>query len=287
MRIAFATCDVFPDGRPDDQLAAAMVGAEFRVWNAPETDWFAYDRVVIRSVWDCYEDLRAFLGWCATVGAERLRNRPKLVAFNADKRYLATLAIPTVPTAYLGPGGDLVPYEAEIVVKPNTSAGARDTGRFMPDAFGDAAALVTLIHATGRTALVQPYLPSVDMHGETSVVLFGGEVSHILKKRPVLRTAGVAPRAAGGFAQAPAAVMFEDDLVGPGEATTDQLELAYAAYGEIAARFGDPLYMRVDMVPGADGAPVVMELEMIEPNLYLDLVPGAAERFAHAVRASR
>lgn len=284
MRIAFATCDVFPDGRPDDQLAGAMVGAEFRVWNDPEVDWSTYDRVVLRSVWDCYDDLRAFLAWCANVGEERLRNRPQLVAFNADKRYLATLAVPTVPTLYLGPGEDLMPYDAEIVVKPNTSAGARDTGRFTPDAFGDASALVTLIHATGRTALVQPYLPAVDTEGETAVVLFGGEISHVLRKRAVLRGAGVAPRASG-FAHAPAAVMLEADLVGPAQATDAQLKLARAAHAEISARFGGPLYLRVDMVPGPHGMPVVMELEMIEPNLYLDLVPGAASRLAQAVGA--
>ncbi len=285
MRIAFATCDVFPDGRTDDRRAADLLSAEFRVWNDPEVDWTVYDRVVIRSVWDCYDDLRTFLGWCATVGAERLRNRPKLVAFNADKRYLATLTVPTVPTVYLGPGEELIRYDAEIVVKPNTSAGARDTGRFMPDAFTDAAELVSLIHATGRTALVQPYLTTVDVQGETAVVMFGGELSHTLRKRPVLRTAGVAPRAEGGFAQAPAAVMLEEDLVGPGRPTAAELALAHAAHTEVAARFGAPLYLRVDMVAGPDGTPVVMELEMIEPNLYLDLVPGAAERFARAVSA--
>ncbi len=224
MRIAFATCDVFPDGRPDDRLAAAPIGAEFKVWNDPEVDWSAFDRVVIRSVWDCYRDLRAFLGWCAMVGGKRLRNRPELVAFNADKRYLATLKVPIVPTTFLGPGVELTPYDAEIVVKPNMSAGARDTGRFTPDAFDDAAALVELIHAGGRTALVQPYLPAVDTHGETAVVLFGGERSHVLAKRPVLRSAGIAPLAEDdGALHAPAAVMLEDDLVTAGSATPAQL----------------------------------------------------------------
>jgi hypothetical protein len=285
VRIAFATCDVFPDGRPDDQLAAAPLDAEFRVWNDPDVDWSAYDRVVIRSVWDCYRDLRAFLGWCAMVGVERLRNRPELVAFNSDKRYLATLKVPTVPTTFLGPGVELMPYDREIVVKPNMSAGARDTGRFQPEAFEDAAALVELIHTSGRTAMVQPYLPAVDAHGETAVVLFGGTISHVLYKRPVLRTAGVAPLAAQGVAHAPAAVMLEDDLVSAGTATVTQRELAHAAHAEIATRFGSPLYMRVDIVEGANGAPVVIELEMIEPNLYLDLVPGAPERLAQAIAA--
>src|ERR1700761_4369931 len=192
MRVAFATCDVFPDGRPDDQLAAAPLGAEFRVWDDPHIDWTVYDRVVIRSVWDCYKDLRSFLGWCALVGGERLRNRPELVAYNSDKRYLSTLNVPTVPTTFLEPGFELVPYDREIVIKPNISAGARDTGRFVPEAFDEAVKLVETIHASGRTAMVQPYLHSVDTEGETAVILFSGRLSHVLSKRHVLRSPGIA-----------------------------------------------------------------------------------------------
>lgn len=286
MRIAIATCNAFPDGRPDDQQVAALIGAEFRVWNEDGIDWSTYDRVVIRSVWDYHVDLSEFLAWCDAVGSVRLRNPPELVAFNADKRYLSTLEVPTVPTTFLAPGTRLAPYGAEIVVKPNVSAGARDTGRFAPDVFTEAAALVQLIHASGRTALVQPYLPAVDMQGETAVVLLAGEVSHVLAKRPVLVTPGVAPLAQVGGSHAPAAVMLEPDLVTAGDATDAQLELARAAHAEIAARFGTPLYARVDMVPGPDGLPVVIELELIEPNLYLDLVPGSVQRLAAAIQAT-
>jgi hypothetical protein len=281
--IAFATCSAHPGGIDDDQLAAELVGAEFRVWDDESVDWEAYDLVVVRSVWDYTTKLDTFLAWADAVGRERLRNTPELIRFNSDKRYLTQLDAPTVPTTLLEPGDPLPGYNTEIVIKPTISAGARDTGRFVPAAAQDAAALVARIHGTGRAALMQPYLPGVDIDGERAVVFFGGEISHVLHKRPVLRDPGVAPLATG--AHSPAAIMLEPDLVVPGAASAEQLQLAHRVHAEIAARFGEPLFARVDMVPGPDGAPVVIEIEAIEPMLYLNLIPRAPERFAAAVRA--
>jgi len=283
-RIAFATCSVLPDGIEDEQALAELVGAEYRVWDDESVDWNAYDLVVVRSTWDYTRRPDDFLAWADSIGPQRLRNSPQLLRFNADKRYLTQLAAPTVPTTLLEPGDRLPGYDTEIVVKPNISAGARDTGRFQPDAADEAAELVAAIHEDGRAALVQPYLPGVDEHGERAVVFFGGAVSHVLHKRPVLREPGVAPIAQG--AHAPAAIMLEPDLVIAGHATPAQLGLAYAVHAEISAQFGQPLFVRVDMVPGPEGEPVLIELEAIEPMLYFDLIPGAAERFAAAIAAT-
>jgi hypothetical protein len=284
MRIAFATCVAHAEGRPDDRLVADIVGAEFRVWDDPDVNWSAYDRVVIRSVWDYSHRVTEFVEWCRSVGPQILRNVPELVAFNVDKRYLSVLDVRTVPTVFLEPGDHLAAADHELVIKPNISAGARDTGRFRPEAAGAAAALGATIHSSGRTALVQPYLESVDQHGETAVVFLGGVSSHVLCKRPVLRNAGIAPLAAQ--AHAPAAVMLEPDLISPGSVTEPELALAAAVHAEITGRFGQPLYARVDMVHAAGGEPLLLELEVIEPNLRLDLVPGAVERFAGAILAS-
>ena len=283
-RIAFATCSVFPDGVKDDRRAAALLNAEFRVWDDPGVDWQSYDRIVVRSAWDYTSKVDDFLAWTDERGPERLRNPPELIRFNADKRYLTRLHAPTVPTTLLEPGEWLPTYDVEIVIKPNVSAGGRDTGRFEPAAATDATELVRRIHASGRTALVQPYLRGIEVDGERAVVFLGGEVSHVLHKRPVLRDPGVAPLADG--AHAPAAVMLDPDLVVPGTASAEQVRLAGRVHSELSARFGVPLFARVDMVPGPDGSPVVIELEAIEPMLYLDLIPGAAERFAAAVNAT-
>ncbi len=279
MRVAFATSTLVPDGWDDDRAAAALVGAEFRAWDDPDADWSVYDRVVIRSTWDYTAHLDRFLAWCRELGPGRLRNAPELVAFSADKHYLADLSVPTVPTVLVAPGEDLPELDGEIVVKPTVSAGARATGRFR-DRTG-AGALLAEIHASGRTALVQPYLKSVDDRGETSLVFIGGDFSHALAKRAVLREEGRAPLADGVLA--PASAMFEPDLVTAGRADAAQIALATAVHDEVTERFGPPLYARVDLMADGDGRPVLSELELIEPSLYLATSPGAAERFAAAI----
>ncbi|MGB2711454.1 MAG: hypothetical protein WBC33_08040, partial [Conexibacter sp.] len=132
MRVAFATCSALPAGWADDHAAARLLDADFCVWDDPAVDWQAYDRVVLRSVWDYTARLDEFLAWCRAVGRERLRNVPELVAFNADKRYLGELSAPAVPTTAVAPGEPLPALAGEVVVKPSLSAGARDTGRFGP-----------------------------------------------------------------------------------------------------------------------------------------------------------
>jgi hypothetical protein len=280
VRIAFATCADLPAGWDDDREAARLSGAEFVVWNDPGVDWEAYDRVVIRSVWDYSRRVDEFVAWCRSVGSGRLRNHPELVAFDADKRYLGELRARTAPTTFVAPGDPLPALEGEMVVKPNVSAGARHTGRFGPGAHAEALALVERIRESGRVAIVQSYLADVDRGGETALVFFAGALSHVLRKRPVLRAEGEAPL--GEDPDGPAAVMFEDDLVVPGEATEAQRAFAADVIAEVTGRFGTPLYARVDVAATDDGAPVLMELEAIEPCLYMDLVPGAAERFARA-----
>src|SRR5262249_38314911 len=152
VRIAFATCSAMPEGTPDDQPVARLLGAEFLAWDDPTVAWEGYDRVVLRSVWDYSRRLDEFLAWTAAVGPDRLRNRPDLVAFNADKRSLGELAAPTVPTAFIGLGEELPALGGEFVVKPNVSAGARDTGRFTAGDLEPARALVDRIHGAGKVA---------------------------------------------------------------------------------------------------------------------------------------
>ncbi len=284
MKVVFATCSALPDGADDDRDAARLLGADFRAWDDETVDWSAYDRVVLRSTWDYTSRLEAFLAWCRAVGPARLRNPPALVAFNADKRYLAKLSALSVPTTFVAPGDDLPALDGEVVVKPSVSAGARDTGRFGPAGHADALALVERIRASGRVALVQPYMSQVDEGGETALVFVGGELSHVLHKRPVLRGEGVAPATSGVLGVAE--VMLEHDLVVPGTADAVQRAFAGRVLAEVAARFGQPLYARVDLVADRDGAPLLLELEAIEPALYLAGAPGASERFAAAVRAS-
>lgn len=288
MKVGLATCAALPDGWPDDHalfgaLAERGVQASFEVWEDGEVAWDRFELVLIRSTWDYTEKRDAFLDWAERLGA-RLRNPPSLVRWNSDKRYLADLAaagLPVVPTRFVEPGTEPPALDGELVIKPVVSAGARDTGRFGRAARPNAEALLRRIGAEGRAAMVQPYLPAVDSVGETAIVFFGGSESHVLRKRAVLRPDEEAPIRREGIAAAE--VMFDEDLVGGGEATEEERATAAAILDWVAERFEAPLYARVDLVPGPDGRPVLLELEAVEPNFYLHTSPGAAARLAEAV----
>lgn len=287
MRTAIATCSQMPHGFQEDDLAAALEST-WVVWDDPDIDWAAYDTVLVRSVWDSDRRRDEFVAWAHRVTAStRLLNPAAVLEWNTDKRYLAELppaGLPTVPTVFLVPGrplGDDVLEEldrpAEIVIKPAQSAGARDTGRFaLPGGYGDAAALAAQIHAQGKVVMVQPYLSTVDEVGETALLYFGGAYSHAIRKGPILKV-GAEP-----VKETDAA----DPDISPREPSRAERRLGDAAIAWLITRFGGPLaYARVDLLTGPDGAPVVIELELTEPFLFLAHADGATERLASAVRA--
>jgi hypothetical protein len=288
MRVAFATCSLVPDGWPDDHEAAALLSADFQSWDDPDVDWSRYDRVVLRSVFTYQHRVDAFLAWCHTIGPTRLRNTPELAAFSADKRYLSKLSAPSIPTTFIGRDDPLPALHGEVVVKPNVSAGARDTGRFSPATHREAFALIDRIRDDGRVALVQPYMSSVDTAGELAFVFFGDRLSHVLHKRAVLRPDEVAPVAREGFPRelGVAQAMLDDNLVLTGKASSAEHALAERVFAEVADTFGTPLFLRVDIVRDPTDAPILIEIEAIDPLFYFALAPGASARFAAAVRAS-
>jgi hypothetical protein len=255
-------------------------------WDAPGVDWPEFDLVVIRSTWDYARRRDEFVAWADGIG-DRLHNSPAIVRWNSDKRYLGELAaagVRAVPTAYIAPGDPVPRLDDEVVIKPNISAGGRDTGRFGPRTRDLALSLIAAIHASGRTAMVQPYQAAVDTVGETAVVCIDGEPIHSLRKRAVLRPDEVAPIREGGPGAAEA--MYDPELVTAADATAAQLSNARAIVARVAQRFDHrPLYARVDTVPGSDGEPMLLELEAIEPYFYLDQVPATVATFADAIMA--
>lgn len=274
----------------DDQAVIREVealGADvtYEPWDAG-VDWQAFDVVALRSPWDYSLHRDDFLDWAQSVGPA-LHNSEPLVRWNSDKRYLADLeaaGLAVIETEFVEPGSTWDGDEREVVVKPTVSAGGRHTGRFRPEVHDLARALMAEIHAAGKTAMVQPFQPSVDSTGETALVFIGGELSHSLRKGAVLRPDEVAPMREGGIMAAEA--MYQSDLVLPGDYEADELELATGVLAHVGERFGyEPLYARVDMVRDASGAPLLMELEAIEPNLYIEQVPEAAPRLARAILA--
>ena len=194
MRIAIATFSARPaefddDERLGEELAGRGASVDHLAWESEDADWSPYDAVIIRSTWDYAYRRDEFVAWADRVG-ERLHNSPDVIRWNSDKRYLGDLAeagFATVPTTYVEPGDELPGLEGEVVVKPNVSGGARDTGRFSPATHSDAHKLIAAIQEQGKAAMVQPYVESVDSAGETAVVCFDGEPAYALRKGAVLK----------------------------------------------------------------------------------------------------
>ena len=275
--VALATSAQWPDLDTDGALlltALADAGVDARpvVWDDPDHDWAADDLVVVRSTWDYTDRLPEFLSWAAQV--PRLANPAAVVAWNTDTRDrcdLAAAGVPVTPTPGLAPGEPFVAPPGEYVVKPTVSAGARDTARYGPAEAGAAAAHVAGLHAAGRHVMVQPYLQAVDTAGETSVLLFDGAFSHAARKAALLAPlAGVRQDLSGRA------------TITPTTATPEQRALAARVLAAVPG--GAPLlYARVDMVPGPDGAPLLLELELVEPSLFLRQAEGAPAWFAAAI----
>lgn len=295
-KVAYATCEPRQEGWEDDRLSAGLLAergieVEFVAWDDPAADWDGIDLVVVRSTWDYTSRLDEFLAWADRIGPAKLRNAPAMIRWNTDKRYLAELdgaGLPVPPTALVAPGGAVPPFGGRVVIKPVTGAGARDTGVFDEESREEGLALLGKLGRQGEIAMIQPYIPWIDERGETAVILFGGRFAYALTKRAFLPESGVAPLKPGTTV---AAGMFEEDLMSLTEATPAERELATETVAWLARRFGGvPLYARIDLVSPAAGEPVLMEVEVTEPSLYLELAagqePSGAELFAAAVEAT-
>ncbi|MFJ7591283.1 RimK family alpha-L-glutamate ligase [Streptomyces sp. NPDC097617] len=262
-------------------LNAAGLSAQAVAWDADRPQWDGYDLAVIRSTWDYADRLAEFLAWAeATERVTRLWNPAPLVRWNSDKRYLLELAgrgIPVVPTRFVEPGGSCDAQDFDgphgVVVKPAVSSGARDTARYEPGRGADAERHARMLLDQGRTTMVQPYLPLV-AEGERALVFFGGVFSHAIRKQPLLTEAGLIDN-----------FRVPHPCAAPYEPTEAELRTARAALAAVPAP-GDLLFARVDLALDEDREPVLMELELIEPNLFLRINPQGLERFAEAVAAA-
>ncbi|MEJ7635309.1 hypothetical protein [Aeromicrobium sp.] len=258
-------------------LAAAQdrgAEAEVVVWDDPAVDWSSYEAVVIRSCWDYIERRAEFLAWAASV--PRIHNPHEVLAWNTDKVYLRQLeaaGLPIIETRWnVGEGDDLGEH-AEWVVKPTISAGSRDTARWATaeEVYAHSASLI----GAGRTSMTQPYISSVDDEGETAMLYFGGELSHAIRKGPLLeRGEGVRQD------------RDSRESITPRVPSAAQREIAdhtmRVAEGITGSTF---LYARVDLVTAADGSPLVIELKLTEPSVFLPQSDGGERRFVDAVLA--
>lgn len=278
-RIAIATCAGYDDLKVDDAmlregLAERGAEAESVVWDGPDPGWGEYGLCLVRSTWDYHEKHEEFLAWTRAVAtATALRNPADLIAWNSEKTYqreLAEAGVPAVPTVWVGRDEE-VDVEAvlaergwhEAVIKPAVDLGAKNLHRVRAGGGKAGAALAAVL--TRGEAMIQPFLPSLETEGELSLIYIDGDLSHAVRKRP----------AAGDFR----VQSIWGGTVEPATPSADAIEIGDQALACLAEA---PLYARVDLVAGPNADLCLIELELIEPNLYLVTHPPAAAMLAEA-----
>lgn len=282
MDVLYATCAHLPEPDPDQAptvaaLEALGLSVAVRGWDDPDARWDDGRLVLPRATWTYPWAVDAFRRWLGVVSATTpILNPPDVLRWNLHKGYLLALAdagVPVTPTALLR-AGDSTSFDAllaergwdEVVVKPAISGGSfrtlkvtganRDEGR---------AHLADLV--SERDVLVQPYLRSVEGHGERSLIWVDGVLTHAIRKNP-------------RFQGMDESVSTTSVPIAPAEAAVADAAIA-AARSLVPA--DELLYARVDVAPDAAGRYVLMELELIEPSLFFPQGPKGAARFAAAV----
>ena len=296
--IVFVTYGDLKQGDPDDLDALEILRK--RGYNCSVADWrestfpFQSSRlVVLRSTWDYHLHHSEFMAWLKSLASHSiLKNSWELVQWNSDKRYLRDLSargIDCVPTYYIEEGAEQVTRSAlaeilaslsgsspasstassasKVVVKPSIGLSTFGVKKFdLSTAAGQDAALEHINQlARDYCVMVQPFLAEVENYGERALAFIDGEFSHAIRKTAFqhLAVAGEA-----GEAMVPA--------------SADEIAFGYKT---LAALSEKPLYARVDIIPDANGALRLLELELIEPSLFLKLAEGASAKMADAVEA--
>ncbi|MEP6817354.1 MAG: hypothetical protein ABI873_17575 [Marmoricola sp.] len=275
--VLLVTFALMPDGEPGgevlvDAFAAADADARWVVWDDPTVDWASADIVAVRATWDYDSRLEEFLPWARSVGTGLL-NGAHVFEWNTDKTYLVSLAeagLPVVPTLVAEEEGDLpsaiATYEC-AVVKPTVGAGGRGVVVF-DGADGAPVGLDEGALGVGPW-VVQPLVESVRTEGEYSVFVLGGEPVAQVRKVPV----GGEIRVHEWYGGSTTVVDLDPDAADLARRTVAAAETILAS---------TLTYGRVDLLRMPDGTLAVSELEVTEPGLYLDVLPGNADRFVAA-----
>jgi glutathione synthase/RimK-type ligase-like ATP-grasp enzyme len=280
MRIALVTATNMP--KPDSELDVLTEALEIKgltpkilAWDAADEPWREYDLVLIKSPWDYFGRHEEFLNWVTTVSQQtRLHNAAEIIRWNVDKRYLLDLEsaqVPIIPTVYVAAREKNLEKvlnnfgDGEIVIKPAVSIGANGALRVRAS---DQAALRHLSSLVqDGNVLVQPFIESVLDEGEVSLLYFNGNYSHAVRKRARKGDYRVQDHHGGS--------------VEPHTPTGIEKEVARSALN-VAPKV--PLLARVDLVSIA-GLPHIIELELIEPAMFLESDADACSRLADAVIA--
>ncbi|MDO6389704.1 hypothetical protein Q4E40_06170 [Pontibacter sp. BT731] len=283
-QIALVTCqslgDYTTNADSEDErlyrfLAEKGHKISFQVWDDAQVDWTAFDTLIIKSPWDYFDKINTFYTWLNKLEALgcRVLNPVKTLRWNADKQYfkdMQTQGVTIVPTVWLEQSSTFDPdsvFEAigqeKIIVKPRVSGAAKNTLAISRAEAGNYTARINAL-LQEEPFLAQPFLEEIKTQGEWSFIFFNGRYSHaVLKKaRP------------GDF-------RVQHFFGGSVHTPTPPAGMLQTAT-TIAEQFAqDCLYARVDGVE-LNGELVLMELELIEPFLFLSTSEGALERYYQA-----
>ncbi len=258
--------------------AAETLGhrAAIVVWDDPKVDWSRFERVAIRSCWDYTTRRDEFLNWCNSIGSS-LINSSKIVEWNSDKHYLQDLAeegISIIPTMWNVNTRSELGEHRSWVVKPTISAGSANTAHWTK---ADAALDHALeLREAGHHTMTQPYVASIDTVGEFANYFFANHYSHSVKK-PALLEPDRSPDIEASYPDGLRATDID-------KAIKDFSERVLITAEKVIGH--DIVQARVDVVLDDVGEPMLMELELIEPALFLDLAPAAAASYIAAITAT-
>ena len=276
--VVLVTCATWPELSASDQcLAAALRGRGYRVtaapWNGPFTPFAGAAAVVVRSSWDYHEAADAYRAWLGRLEPDRTFNPPDLIRWNLSKAHVVDLGARGAPV----PRSRVVPATREALADALVALGL-DEGVLKPvvgaSGFGvervrrgdEVAALARArTRKTMDEVLVQEFVPGIE-RGELAGVFFDGAFSHGLRRLP-----------------APGEYRINSQYGGRMVAADVPDTVVRQMMAVLALLPAPPLYARVDGV--VDGRFTLMEVEVNEPGLGMDLVPGSAERFADALLA--
>jgi len=304
-----------------DALVRRGVAVEERPWSDVTVEWERYDAVIVRSCWDYFHRAVEFHRWLDELEARgaRVFNAMTTLRWNADKAYLRDLdasGVPVIPTHWIDRGATSSLEDvrrrtgwSELVVKPAVSGGAHRTWRASPGELTEDERLAEM--AADGTVLVQPLVDEIESEGEWSLIFFDGRFSHAVIKRPragdfrvqtehggtvesIVPPASIIADAARALSHAIAPpygasrlqseFRISSDVIAP-PAGALHLRSEFRTQPLAARPEGEvPLYARVDGCV-VDGTLMLMELELLEPELFLRTDPAAGDRLAEALLA--
>jgi glutathione synthase/RimK-type ligase-like ATP-grasp enzyme len=247
------------------------------LWTDPTVDWARADLVLAMFAWGYVAHRREFVAWAYAVEAQtRLVNSAPVLEWGSDKTYLRDLAaegVPIVPTEWVPPGGQWLSPSNDYVVKPSVASGGMGAARYVDQVVEIPDRHIRRLHADGQTVMIQPYQAIIDAEGETALIFLSGHYSHAIHKRALLRAdVGVTER------------LWEQEVISAGEPRQDQHLLAERVVDAVARLVGPTTYARVDVVDSPEGSPLVLEVEVVEPSLFLIHCPEAARHIASTLR---